>query len=281
MTINENKEKAMKTTKEDQLRGSVRENYGKIALATDGRSCCQPGTSSGGCCSKESDLSLSKKTMMLGYTEADLKDMPDGANMGLGCGNPIALAAIKPGDVVVDLGSGGGFDCFLAAEKTGKSGQVIGVDMTPEMISKARANAEKKGAKNVAFRLGEIEHLPIADQSVDIIISNCVINLSPNKKAVFLDAYRILKTGGRLAISDILATKELPEEIKSDLNLYCACVGGAQTIGGIEKILKDTGFKEVRISINEKVKDLLEEFTPSINSTIKKHVVSAYIEAIK
>jgi len=187
------------------------------------------------------------------YTKEELASIPDGANMGLSCGNPQAIADLKPGEIVVDLGSGGGFDCFLAAPKVGKEGRV---DMTPEMISKAHGNAEKPGFENVEFRLGEIEHMPVADHTADIIISNCVINLSTNKPQVFKEAYRTLKTGGRLAISDVVLTATLPKSYLSDMNLYSGCVSGAISIEEYEALLKDAGF--TNISIEPK-----DELTPS------------------
>jgi len=201
--------------------------------------------------------------------------------MGLGCGNPVALASLKPGETVVDLGSGGGFDCFLAAKQVGESGQVIGVDMTPDMVTKARMNAEKIGSKNVEFRLGEIEHLPVADGSADIIMSNCVINLSPDKASVYRDAFRILKPGGRLAIADIVATAPLPEEVQQNLALVSACVGGAATIDDTVKMLEDAGFAEIKIQVKEESRKLISEWVSGESKNVGDYVVSAYIEAVK
>jgi ubiquinone/menaquinone biosynthesis C-methylase UbiE len=201
--------------------------------------------------------------------------------MGLGCGNPVTLASLKPGETVVDLGSGGGFDCFLAAKMVGKAGKVIGVDMTSDMISKARKSANEIGAENVEFRLGEIEHLPIADNSADIIMSNCVINLSPDKMGVYLDAYRILKPGGRLAISDIVATGPLPEKIQRNLEHVSACVGGAATIEDTEKLLKEAGFQKISITTDESSRELIREWAPSERHNVADYVVSARIEAVK
>jgi SAM-dependent methyltransferase len=201
--------------------------------------------------------------------------------MGLGCGNPVALASLKAGQTVVDLGSGGGFDCFLAAKQVGETGRVIGVDMTPEMISTARKNAEKIGTHNVEFRLGEIENLPVGDNVADIIMSNCVVNLSPDKLSVYRDAFRVLKPGGRLAISDVLATAPLPEEIKKDLALVAACVGGAETLADTEQILRKAGFQEINIKPNSVSRELIRQWNPAISSNAADYVVSATIEAVK
>ena len=187
----------------------------------------------------------------------------------------------KPGETVVDLGSGGGFDCFLAAKEVGETGQVIGIDMTPDMISKARRNADNMSAGNVEFRMGEIEHLPVADNTADIIMSNCVINLSPEKQQVYKDAFRVLKPGGRLAISDVLATAELPDEIKNDLALVAACIGGAATIKETEEMLKSVGFQEVKVETNRKSQELLQQWDPEKSSNAGDYVVSAYVEGIK
>ena len=187
---------------------------------------------------------ISKK---IGYSDADLNAVPEGANLGLGCGNPIALASLKKGEVVLDLGSGGGFDCFLASEKVGAKGKVIGVDMTAEMLDKARENARKGGYKNVEFRLGEIENLPVADNSVDVIISNCVINLSNNKKRVFEEAFRVLKPGGRLMVSDIVILKDLPDSIKESVDAYIGCVSGAMKKNEYLKAIKTAGFEKGKV----------------------------------
>jgi SAM-dependent methyltransferase len=214
--------------KEEKVKKIVRESYGKIAKS--GCSCCDSGSG------KELD-----------YTEEELKSVPEGANLSLGCGNPVALASIKEGETVLDLGSGGGLDCFLAAKKVGEKGKVIGVDMTPEMIDRARRNARKGGYRNVEFRLGEIENLPVADKTVDLLISDCVINLAPNKKRVFEEALRVLKPGGRLLISDIVLLKKLPETIKKSKRAYVGCVSGATMKNEYLALLKDAGFQEVSI----------------------------------
>ncbi len=189
---------------------------------------------------------------MLGYSENELNQVPDGANLGLGCGNPTALASLKEGERVLDLGSGAGFDCFLASKKVGASGKVIGVDMTPEMLDKARANAKKGKYTNVEFRLGEIENLPVADNSVDVIISNCVINLSTDKKRVFEEAFRVLAPGGRLLVSDIVLLKPLPKVIQDSVEAYAGCIAGAEIKEKYLELMRNAGFKEVQVQ-QEKV----------------------------
>jgi SAM-dependent methyltransferase len=215
----------------------VREAYGKIAQGQEGCGCgtCGPDT-------KEFAKSI-------GYSEEELKAIPDEANLALSCGNPTALASLKEGEVVLDLGSGAGFDCFLAATKVGPKGKVIGVDMTPEMIEKARNNAKKNGFENIEFRLGEIENLPVGDNSVDVVISNCVINLSADKQRVFREVYRVLKPGGRIAISDIALLKSLPKRIQESSEAYVGCVGGAVIIDKYKRIVEASGLKDVRITV--------------------------------
>jgi len=224
----------------EKIGKAVRERYGNIAK--QGGSCCGPAKS---CCgSTDSAQSISRS---IGYTEEELKAVPEGANLGLGCGNPIALASLKEGEVVLDLGSGAGFDCFLAAKQVGSTGKVIGVDMTAEMVERARDNARKGDFGNVEFRLGEIENLPVGDNQVDIIISNCVINLSPNKKRVFQEAFRVLRPGGRLMISDIVLLKGLPEEIKNSVAAYVGCVAGATTKKDYLETIRAVGFGETKV----------------------------------
>jgi len=230
--------------KDKKIKKVVREGYARIAKQDS--SCCIPVNS---CCGS-TDLAqdISKK---IGYTGGELKEAPEGANLGLGCGNPVALASLKEGETVLDLGSGAGLDCFLAANKVGRKGAIIGVDMTPEMIEKARENAQKGNYKNVEFRLGEIENLPVANSSVDVVISNCVINLSPDKRKVFLEAFRVLSPGGRLMISDMVLLKELPDFIKNSVEAYIGCLSGAILRDEYIGAIKAAGFQEVRI-IDEK-----------------------------
>jgi SAM-dependent methyltransferase len=205
--------------------------------------------------------------------------LPEGADLGLGCGNPQAIASLKPGETVLDLGSGAGFDCFLAARSVGATGRVIGVDMTPEMLAKARANAAKTNTTNVEFRLGQIESLPVADNSVDAIISNCVINLSPDKPQVFREAFRVLKAGGRLAIADIVRTAELLREITVDLAALCGCVAGASNVDEIETMLQEAGFQNIRIRPQDASREFIRNWVPGSNA--EDCVVSAAIEAVK
>jgi arsenite methyltransferase len=280
----------MKITNHDEIRQAVRKAYEKVALAairTTGinqeASCCSPSSNSAEipCGCSESSLALEQLSSTMGYTEADINSVPEGSNMGLGCGNPVAIASLKPGETVVDLGSGGGFDCFLAAKKVGETGLVIGVDMTPEMISKARKNAIKMDLENVEFRLGEIENIPVGDSQADIIVSNCVVNLSPDKLVVYSDAYRVLKPGGRIAISDILTTAPLPEKIKKDLESLTACIGGAQTFVETEQILKEAGFMDITIKAHKISREILREWAPVLSEDPTDYVVSATIEAVK
>ena len=224
----------------DEIRKAVREGYAKVVKQDS--SCC--GSSKSCCGSPDLVQDISKN---IGYTEEELKAVPEGANLGLGCGNPVALASLKKGEVVLDLGSGAGFDCFLAANQVGETGKVIGVDMTAEMIDKARANARKGNYGNVEFRLGEIENLPAADNQVDIIISNCVINLSPDKRRVFREAFRVLKPGGRLMVSDIVLLKELPEEVKNSVTAYIGCLAGAVSKNEYLGAIQAAGFQGTKI----------------------------------
>lgn len=243
-----------KILKDDEIRSQVSLRYSKIA--SSGGSCC--GDSSSGCCTDP--LGNPQNSKKLGYSAEDLSAVPEGANMGLGCGNPQAIASLKPGDTILDLGSGGGFDCFLAAKAVGESGSVIGVDMTPEMVRKSRNNAVSGNYHNVDFRLGEIEHLPVADNSVDVIISNCVINLSPDKEAVFSEAWRVLRTNGRLAVSDVVATQPLTEELRKNMDAYCGCIAGAISVDELEQILKSIGFTDIRIELKSESRNVVKDW---------------------
>jgi SAM-dependent methyltransferase len=265
-------------TTPDDIRQHVRNAYGAVVRADS--SCCGPAT---GCCAP-SDASVAELLSRgIGYSAEETAAVPEGANLGLGCGNPQAIAALKPGETVLDLGSGAGFDAFLAARRVGldgnPNGRVIGVDMTPDMVSKARANAVKGGYGNVEFRLGEIEHLPVADASVDVIISNCVINLSPDKAQVFRDAYRVLKPGGRLAISDIVLTAELPPEMQSEVALYTGCVAGAADVPSLEAQLAAAGFSEIRIAPRDASREYIRHWAPGRG--VENYIASASIEAVK
>ena len=265
----------MSLPENQKIREIVREKYAEIAEGQS-RGC---GCSPSGCCSASDSQTTVALSQNMGYSAGELKSVPKEADLGLGCGNPLAIASLKPGEVVLDLGSGGGLDCFLAAKQVGETGLVIGVDMTPEMVSKARQNAVKSGFKKVEFRLGEIENLPVADNSVDVIISNCVINLSPEKKKVFQEAYRVLKPGGRLSVSDIVASAPLPEDSQKDLALYVGCVSGAAQITELEQMLKAAGFEGIKIKPKEKSRELIKEWAPQ--SKVADYVVSATIEARK
>jgi len=269
----------MSERKNDEIRSNVRENYKQVALkVVNNTSCCTPSLS---CCSPEDNqkISVEEISQKMGYSVEELQGIPDGANMGLGCGNPQVIAELKEGETVLDLGSGGGFDCFLSSPKVGASGKVIGVDMTPEMISKARNNAEKNQFSNVDFRLGEIENLPVADGIVDVIISNCVINLSPDKEKVFKEAYRVLKDGGRLAITDIVMTAQLPAELQSNMQLYSGCVAGASTIKELTKFMEQAGFKNISITPKDDSKEFIKEWAPE--HKVEEYIISAIIKAEK
>jgi len=267
----------MSHTKRDAVRNHVRDSYAEVANASNEGGCCGVESS---CCGVSDDAAINTLiSTRLGYSEDDLANVPDGADMGLGCGNPRAIASLKPGEVVIDLGSGGGFDVFLAAREVGEHGHVIGIDMTPDMLSKARHNAEKGKFSNVEFRLGEIEHIPVADNTADIIISNCVINLSPHKDQVFSDAFRALKPGGRLAISDVVATAEMPEEMKNDPVLHAGCMAGASLIDELEMMMSEAGFENVRIIPKDESREFIRDWAPGRG--VEAYVISAYIEAVK
>jgi SAM-dependent methyltransferase len=263
----------MNALKSDEVRQAVRERYAQVAVS-DGVGCgCAPS-----CCGAPA-VSTEGLSQTMGYSAAEVLAVPQGANLGLGCGNPQAIAALKPGETVLDLGSGAGFDAFLAARQVGETGRVIGVDMTPEMLSRARANAQAGGYPNVEFRLGEIEHLPVADGTVDVILSNCVINLSPDKPRVFAEAWRVLKPGGRLAIADVIALAEPPEAIRQDLALYTGCMAGASLVAEVEALLEAAGFTRVQVTPRDESRALIQEWAPG--TRVEDYVVSATVEGVK
>lgn len=258
---------------EEKIKDFIRKNYAEVAQEGNKGGCC-----SDGCCSG-APVNIIQISKEIGYTDEDILSVPLEANMGLGCGNPTALASLKEGETVLDLGSGGGLDCFLASKQVGETGYVIGVDMTPEMVRLARKNAQESGVTNVEFRLGEIEHLPVEDSSMDVIISNCVINLSPDKKQVFKEAFRVLKPGGRLSITDVVAIKQIPQNIKQDLGLIAGCIGGAEYIEEIRTMLQDAGFRNIRLEPRANSREIVKSWAPGKN--IEDLVASYNIEAIK
>jgi SAM-dependent methyltransferase len=259
-----------------EIKEMVRARYGGIAAGAVS-DCCPPAPSS--CCGTTAVPAVDGKALEMGYSAEELAAVPEGANLGLGCGNPQAIATMKSGEVVVDLGSGAGFDCLLAARQVGAKGHVIGVDMTHEMLKKARDNAAKVGAANVEFRLGELEHLPIGDNTADVILSNCVINLVPDKAQVFREAFRVLRPGGRLAISDVVNTKPLTVDLAADRALVCGCVAGAAQVGDVEAWLQAAGFQDVRVTVKPESRDLVASWAPGRG--IEDYVASAIIEARK
>lgn len=256
-----------------EVKEMVRARYGGVAAGTVS-DCCAPS-----CCDASTASVAEGKSSRMGYSADELAAVPEGANLGLGCGNPQAIAAMKPGETVVDLGSGAGFDCLLAAKQVAPTGRVIGVDMTHEMLTKARENAAKVGASNVEFRLGEIEHLPIADSTADVILSNCVINLVPDKAQVFREAFRVLKPGGRLAISDVVNIAPLSPDLASDRALICGCVVGAAPAHQIEAWLTDAGFTAVRVNVKPESRDMIATWAPGRG--VENYVASAIIEGWK
>ena len=262
-------------TDNNSIRTAVREHYGKVAHAERGCGCAPS------CCGPRAAETPdpSHVAHALGYSPDDTSAVPDGANLGLGCGNPLALASLKEGQTVLDLGSGAGFDAFLSAKAVGALGRVIGVDMTPEMISKARANARRGNYPNVEFRLGEIERLPVADNVVDVVISNCVINLSPDKRAVFHEARRVLKPGGRIAVSDIVALQPIPPAMRDDLSAYAGCVSGAATVAEVKTLLTAAGFEQVRVTPKSESAAFIREWFPGRG--FEDYIASATIEAVK
>jgi arsenite methyltransferase len=264
----------MNTQPNDITRAAVRETYGKIATDTSRPCGCAPS-----CCNPNSTIDTTAAARRVGYTEKELAAAPDGANLGLGCGNPFVFAGIEAGHTVLDLGSGAGFDAFLAANVVGPTGNVIGVDMTPEMVTKARANAARSGYTHIQFRLGEIEHLPVADATVDVIISNCVINLSPDKPAVFRDAFRVLKPGGRIAISDVVALKPMPLRIRESIALHAGCIAGTSLVPELEAAVKAAGFEDITIEVLPESRQYIAEYFPG--EGLEEYAASATIRATK
>ena len=268
-----------------KIKNNVRHTYGKIASSerandtTSNPSCCSgiDANSENSCCGTTGNPD--EISRQLGYSQEELSKVPEGSNLGLGCGNPHAIASIKRGETVLDLGSGAGFDAFLALAKVGDIGKVIGVDMTPEMIDKAKKNARKQNFGNVEFRLGEIENIPLENNTVDIVISNCVINLSSNKSQVYDEAFRVLKNGGRLAISDVVSKQQMTEEMKRDSEAYCACISGASSVPEIETMLKNSGFEKIQIMTKSDSSKFIKSWSDKFAS--ENYVMSALITASK
>jgi len=260
----------------DDIKELIRTRYGSIAAADTAASCCAPAAS---CCAPTPSADAAAKALTMGYSADEVAAIPDGANLGLGCGNPQAIAAMQPGETVIDLGSGAGFDCFLAARQVGPAGHVIGIDMTHEMLAKARANAAAIGAAGVEFRLGELEHLPVADNTADVILSNCVINLVPDKAQVFREAFRVLKSGGRLAISDVVNTAPLSADLAADKALICGCVVGAAPADQLRAWLAEAGFTRIAITAKPESRAMIASWAPGRH--VEDYVAAAIIEARK
>jgi arsenite methyltransferase len=261
------------TAESERIRSSVRARYGRLARVEEG-SCCGESDSSGSC--GTSGTQGRSDCCAVGYSEAEREAVPAGSILGLGCGNPSRLVALAPGQVVLDLGSGAGVDCFLAASQVGPTGRVIGVDMTPEMVSRARELARTNGSQNVEFRLGEIEHLPVADSSVDVVLSNCVINLAPDKRQVYREAFRVLRPGGRLAVADVLATRPIRDELRADPELWGSCSSGALSVTEVTETLREAGFQSIDVTA------LGEDPTPeSLRSQADLGVVPGEVRARK
>jgi SAM-dependent methyltransferase len=265
--------------KEENIKKAVREGYAKVAA---GSSCCSTPVTGSSCCGQ---VDLAKEiSSNIGYSKEDLNKVPEGSNLGLGCGNPIAMASLAKGEVVLDLGSGAGFDCFLAAGKVGPEGRIIGVDMTPEMLEKAKENAKKGSFTNVEFRLGEIENLPVADGIIDIIISNCVINLAPDKDRVFSESFRVLKPGGRIMVSDIVLTKELPDFIKNNMAAYVGCISGAIIKDNYINAIKKAGFRDVKIidEVNFPLNYIIsDDIAATVKNDLEDSILSIKVYASK
>ncbi|UCD94954.1 MAG: arsenite methyltransferase, partial [Candidatus Zixiibacteriota bacterium] len=266
----------MDNDQKENIRKQVSDHYARVA--EQGANVCRGVR--GDCCGQSSiEISDSDLALGIGYTARQIGQVPDEANLGLGCGNPLVIAGIREGETVLDLGCGAGLDSLLAARQVGEKGRVIGVDLTEEMIKKARENARFSGCKNVDFRFGEIERLPIPDNSIDVIISNCVINLSPDKGRVFAEAFRVLKPGGRLGIFDVVATAPLPDEIKKDLSAYVGCIAGAVPLDELKDIMNSAGFERIQIDLKEKSREFIREWMPGKGA--EKYVVSAAITGVK
>jgi SAM-dependent methyltransferase len=253
---------SVNTETAEHIRATVREHYSAIARGT-AAACCDTS------CGSE----------RLGYSKDELAAVPAGADLGLGCGNPQTIAQLRQGEVVVDLGAGGGFDCFLAARAVGPSGRVIGVDMSGDMIALARANAARQAAANVEFRLGEIEHLPVVDATADVVMSNCVINLAPDKPAVYREAFRVLRPGGRLAISDVVALRPLPAALAEDVAALCACIAGAAVVDELAQLLRDIGFADASVEVDPASRDLIASWAPGRG--LEDYLASARIAATR
>lgn len=258
-------------------RQMVQQHYGCVAETGGQAPCCASGGESKCCEAGAPPADFRETARRLGYSEEQLATLPENVNLGLGCGNPVAMALLKPGETVLDLGSGAGMDCFIAAQAVGLVGHVIGVDMTPEMLRKARANIGKRA--NVEFRLGEIEHLPVADNAVDVIMSNCVINLSPEKQKVFDEAYRVLRPGGHLAISDVVQIKPFTGTRWEGSKHLSACISGSVTVQALETMLRKAGFADVRIALNEASREFIKDWDPGTG--VENYICSAFIEARK
>ena len=270
---------------EDKIKNDVKQTYGKIASSNRANlnvlnsSCCSTDNSGleHSCCGTTGNSNEISK--QLGYSQDELNSVPEGSNLGLGCGNPQVIASINQGETVLDLGSGAGFDAFLALDKVGITGKVIGVDMTPEMINKANENAKKRNSTNAEFKLGEIEDLPLENDTVDVIISNCVINLSPDKSKVYDEAFRVLKNGGRLAVSDIVSKQPMTDEMKQDSGAYCACISGASSVSEIKNMLKKSGFDNIKIEPKSDSSEFIKNWSDKFDS--ENYIVSASITALK
>jgi len=275
---------------EHEIRKAVRDHYAEVARESKG-CCASPAVAASNCCGNAAFEDVGRA---IGYSGEEMAAVPEGANLGLGCGNPLALSDLKEGETVVDLGSGAGFDCFLAARRVGPSGRVIGVDMTPDMIEKARANAQKTGAAQVEFRLGEIEHLPVADGTADMVISNCVINLSTDKEQVFREALRVLRPGGRLFVSDLVLLRPLPERVRASAAAYAGCISGAWLKEEYLDAARRAGFADVRVlseskypigsssaDASEIAATLAPELTPEDVLAAADAVVSVKVSAVK